>query len=147
MRWFRKTKPAEELCDTRIDPNEFTNLVDSPATKTKLQELRSQMDAWLKRVGDKAAVPEAEMVKQMWHGGNEAPKTAKPELLVSGKTVAIRCATPGASIGYQLTHGGSPVKGWQVYSGEKLTLQSGESLRVVAQRIGYMPSEEVTFSE
>ena len=113
MMWFRETKPAEELCDTQTDPNEFTNLVGNPAYKAKLTELRGQMDAWLKRVGDKGAVPEAEMVKQMWNGGNEAPKTAKPELLVSGKTVAIRCATPGASIGYQLTNGGSPVKGWQ----------------------------------
>lgn len=143
MLWFRPTKPAEELCDTRIDPNEFTNLVNNPAYKTKLQELRSQLDAWLKRVGDKAAIPEAEMVKQMWNGGTEPPKTADPELLKKGNTVTIHCATPGASVGYILKHEQEPATRWQVYSGETLTLKPGDSLRAVAQRIGYRPSQEV----
>lgn len=143
MRWFRPTKPAEELCDTQTDPNEFINLVNTPAYKTKLQELRSQMDAWLKRVGDRAGIPEAGMVKQMWQGGTEPPKTADPELIKKGNTVAIRCATAGASIGYTLKPGGEPATRWNVYGGETLTLKPGDSLRVVAQRIGYRPSKEV----
>ncbi len=144
MRWFRKTKPAEELCDTRIDPNEFRNLVNTPGYKPKLQELRSQMDAWLERVGDKAAIPEADMVRQMWNGGTEPPITADPELTKKGNTVAIRCATPGASVGYILKHEHEAATRWQVYGGETLTLKPGDSLRVIAQRIGYQPSHEVT---
>ena len=73
MMWFRKTKPTEELCDTQTDPNEFTNLVDNPNYKAKLTELRGQMDAWLKKVGDKGAEPEAEMLKTcgMAFGGSK----------------------------------------------------------------------------
>jgi N-sulfoglucosamine sulfohydrolase len=85
MRWFRKTKPAEELYDTRIDSNEFRNPAFTPGYKAKLQELRSHMDAWLERVGDKAAIPEAEMVKQMWNGGTEPSK--RPTLNLSRKAI------------------------------------------------------------
>ncbi len=147
MLWFRKTKPAEELCDTQTDPNEFVNLVDNPAYKAKLAELRGQMDNWLKKVGDRSAEPEAVMLQNMWNGGTEPPKTADPELVVSDRTVRIRCATPGASIGYILKHGTDPETTWRVYGGETLPLQPGDSLRVVAQRIGYLPSKEMTLNE
>ncbi|WP_080058371.1 sulfatase family protein [Spirosoma aerolatum] len=147
MMWFRPTKPAEELCDTQTDPDEFTNLVDNPKYKAKLEELRGQMDAWLKKVGDKSAVSEAAMLKQMWNGGNEPPKTASPELVKTGHTIRIRCATPGASVGYILKHGTDQANVWQVYSGQILMLQPGDSLRVVAQRIGYLPSKELKMKE
>ncbi|QIP15230.1 sulfatase [Spirosoma aureum] len=147
MMWFRKTKSAEELYDTQTDQNEFTNLAGNPAYKARLAELRGQMDSWLKKVGDKAAVPEAEMLKQMWNGGSEPPQTAEPRVVKSGNTVSIRCATPGASIGYILKHGSDQANSWHVYSGEKLMLQSGDSLRVVAQRIGYLPSKEVKLKD
>ncbi|GAB3945131.1 hypothetical protein GCM10028805_13720 [Spirosoma harenae] len=147
MMWFRPTKPTEELCDTQTDPNKFTNLADNPKYKAKLQELRRQLDAWLKKVGDKGAIPEAEILKQMWNGGLEPPKTADPVLITSGNTVSIRCATPGASVGYILKHSSDQATGWQVYNGQKLTLQPGDLLRVVAQRIGYLPSIEVRFTQ
>ena len=143
MMWFRKTKPAEELCDTQADPNEFMNLIDKPAYKAKVMELRGQMDAWLKKVGDKSAVPETEMIKQMWNGASEPPKTADPEIAMSGNTASIRCKTRGASVGYVLKHGADQQNVWRVYGGEKLTIQPGDSLRVIAQRIGYLPSAEV----
>ncbi|WP_138994525.1 sulfatase [Larkinella sp. C7] len=141
--WFRKTKPEEELCDTRTDPNEFTNLATQPAYRAKLRELRAQMDAWLKNVGDKGAMSEAEMLKQMWNGNSEPPKTADPELVKSGNAVALRCATPGASIGYVLNRGADQLNVWQVYAGKPIPVQPGDSLRVVAHRIGYLPSREV----
>lgn len=147
MMWFRPTKPAEELCDTQTDPNEFTNLADNPAYKAKLTELRRQLDEWLRKVGDKGALPEADMLKQMWNGRDEPPTTATPAVMASGESVIIRCATPGASVGYILKHGADQATVWRVYSGEKLSLQPGDSLRVVAQRIGYAPSAEVRFKK
>ncbi|UFH52974.1 sulfatase [Spirosoma sp. KNUC1025] len=143
MLWFRKTKPAEELCDTQADPDEFTNLIDKPAYTAKLQELRGQLDAWLKKVGDRSEVPETEMIRQMWNGADEPPKTADPVITTSGNGVSIQCPTRGASIGYIRKRDSDSQNVWQVYGGEKLTLQPGDSLRVVAQRIGYLPSSEV----
>lgn len=147
MMWFRPTKPAEELHDTQTDPNEFTNLVDNSNYKAKLTELRKQLDTWLKQVGDRGAEPEAEMLKKMWNGGSEPPTTANPELVQAGNTVTIRCATPGASVGYIVKHGAAQATSWQVYSGGKLTLQPGDSLRVIAQRIGYLPSKEIKLNQ
>ncbi|GAB3988398.1 sulfatase-like hydrolase/transferase [Spirosoma daeguense] len=147
MMWFRPTKSTEELCDTQADPNEFTNLVESPVYTAKLTELRGQMDDWLKNVGDRSELPESEMIKQMWNGGSEPPKTATPELVKLGNTVRIRCATSGASIGYVLKSGSTQSNTWRVYSGEKLALQPGDSLRIVAQRIGYQPSQIVRLRE
>jgi N-sulfoglucosamine sulfohydrolase len=147
MMWFRTTKPTEELCDTQTDPHEFSNLVGKPQYKAKLVELRAQMDAWLKKVGDKGAESEAEMLKTMWNGNSEAPKTADPELVQIGNTVSIRCATPGASVGYVLKHGADQETVWRVYSGEKLMVKPGDSLRVVAQCIGYLPSKELKLIE
>lgn len=147
MLWFRPTKPAEELHDTQTDPNEFTNLADNPAYTAKLTELRGQMDAWLKKVGDRSEVSEAEMLKQMWRGASEPPKTAEPELIRAGNMVRISCATPGASVGYIVKHRPNQAAVWQVYDGKKLTLQPGDSLRVVAHRIGYLPSKEVKMNQ
>lgn len=144
--WFRQTKPAEELCDTQTDPDEFTNLVGNPAYEAKLRELRGQMDAWLKKVGDKGALPETDMLKQMWNGNSEPPTTADPELVRNGNSVTIRCATKGVSIGYVLKHRAGQRNNWQVYGGEVISLQPGDSLRVVAHRIGYKPSSEVKIS-
>jgi hypothetical protein len=47
-------------------------------------------------------------------------------------------------VGYILKHEHEPVKSWQVYGGETLTLKPGDFLRVIAQRIGYQPNNEVT---
>lgn len=147
MMWFRSTKPVEELCDTQADPNEFTNLANKPAYKTKLTELRHQMDNWLKMVGDKATTPEPAMIKQMWNGGSEPPTTATPELITAGNTFKIRCTTSGASIGYVVKRDPARPIVWQVYDGETLTLQPGDSLRVVAHRIGFKPSREVKMKQ
>ena len=80
-----------------------------------------------------------------WH--SEAPKTADPELVQIGNMVSIRCATPGASVGYKLENGAHKPDSWKVYGSEPLTLKPGESLRAIAQRIGYLPSHEVTTSK
>jgi arylsulfatase A-like enzyme len=36
MYWFRKSKPNEELFDTKTDPNEYLNLVNNPKYQAKL---------------------------------------------------------------------------------------------------------------
>lgn len=138
MKWFRPTKPTEELCDTQTDPDEFINLADNPAFQNKLIELRRQYEKWLTSVGDQSAQPEADMVNRMWNGALEAPQTALPQVIRSGNTLTIRCATPGASIGYQLA---GNIGGWGVYGGNALKLAPGDSLQIVAHRIGYKPSQ------
>ena len=167
MAWF-KNKPAEELYDVDNDPHELHNLVANPKYKVKLSELRNALQSWIKTVGDKSAIPEKEMVKQMWNGGAQAPSTQDPETSLSKDGLKISCKTQGASIGYRIvkkgvqpqpdmheiiswdftaTFGGSkngdkksaaPV--WKVYSGESIQVEKGDTLRINAQRIGFKPA-------
>jgi len=97
--WFQ-TKPVEELYDAEQDPWELHNLASDPRYKDKLEELRLAFHAWTAQYGDMGGIPERDMLRQMWLGGNAPPATAKPDVRRAGDGVRIACATPGASIGY-----------------------------------------------
>ncbi len=105
------------------------------------------------------------MILNMWDGKNEPPDTVAPDIIRAKKGVIISCDTKGASIGYQIVTKGTSPKSehsmmqswdfagimanskngqpipvspvWQVYSGEVIHLQAGDTLRVNAMRIGY----------
>jgi hypothetical protein len=168
LSWF-KTKPVEELFDVEADPNEARNLAADAKSKTKLQELRAAFQNWTKRVGDMGGIPEKEMIKQMWNGKDEPPATATPTITTTVTGVKLSCATKGASIGYRLVKesekettqlhtvtswDGSIVMSakvkngqqlpappvWQVYDGEVIKLNEGDTLQVNAMRIGYKPA-------
>lgn len=140
--WFRKSKPAEELFDTQNDPYELRNLAEDPAYADKLAELRGAMDDWMAEVGDRGAVPEVEMVQGFWEGADDMPQTGRPQLKRDslGRFV-LYSSTPGAQIAYQITSPGQTSDRWLVYS-EPLTYERGDTLRAVAQRIGYRQSGE-----
>lgn len=173
MSWFG-TKPVEELYDVENDPYELHNLAGDPKYKSKLMELRTAFQNWTKKVGDMGSIPEKEMVKQMWKGGNEPPATDRPEVVQTAGGVKLFCKTKGASIGYQIvkkgvtgqpqTHtiqtwdygfvrnqvtNGNTVpahSSWSVYNGEVISLQKGDVLKVNAMRIGYKPAE-ISYSD
>jgi arylsulfatase A-like enzyme len=140
--WFRKSKPGEELFDTQADPYEFNNLAGNPAYADKLAELRLAMDNWLEEVGDLGATNEVELVQQFWNGADELPVTGRPQLRRDsiGRFV-LESKTPGAQIAYQLTKPGDKPGPWEVYT-EPLTYTRGDTLKAVAQRIGYAESGE-----
>jgi N-sulfoglucosamine sulfohydrolase len=140
--WFRKTKPAEELFDTKNDPHELINLASDPKHAAKLNELRAAMDGWLNEVGDLGAEDEREMVSRFWNGQNEMPTTGRPQLKRDslGRFI-LESKTEGAQIAYQVTPPGEKPGNWQVYTGP-FEYERGDSLRAVAQRIGYRESSE-----
>jgi hypothetical protein len=166
MNWF-KTKPLEELYHVKSDPFEFKNLGNDILYADKLNELRLALKTWIAEVGDMAEMPEKEMIKQMWNGQDSVPQTEKVTVTVRGKNVTLSCNTEGASIGYQLLKQGEKTgvemheiktwdfgsvrgnrngtkvpapKTWEVYNGEKIQMQKGDSLIVNTMRIGYKPS-------
>ena len=168
--WFVPTKPVEELYDVLNDPDELHNLAADPTYADKLAELRGAHEAWMKEVGDMAAIPEREMLRQWWNGSDTPPTTATPELVKVKGGYQLACATKGASIGYKILNPGEePQKlkapqftycmmwtfgapngrdieydsPWNVYSeGETLVLQPDQKLLVNAKRIGYGAAEE-----
>ena len=60
--FFAPRKPAEELYDTRTDPDEVRNLVGDPAARGALDSLRKALDQWVADTRDLGAVTEAELV-------------------------------------------------------------------------------------
>lgn len=166
VNWF-KTKPVEELYDVHADPFELHNLVNDPQHKSKLYEMRQAMEQWKSNIRDLGAIPEKEMISNMWEGKDKQPETSKPKIKVKGQKVFLSCSTPGASIGYRVVRAGQekpmrpyqswdqgsinrpeqkgknmmlpPV--WSIYtSNSKIKLMSGDTLKVQAQRIGFAPS-------
>ena len=137
MSWFRPTKPTEELFDTQNDPYELNNLAVNPQFAQKLYELRAEHEKWLKKYPDLGAMNEKEMVKKWWQGKDTPPQTAEPVFVFKKNKVKITCDTEGASIGYRK----SVKDSWTVYQ-KSFDWQKGDSLYVVAHRIGYVKVEK-----
>ncbi len=132
MQWFRTSKPFEELFDTQTDPFELNNLATNPQYATKLKELRTAHEKWMKDYKDWGAVPEMEMVSQWWNGKETPPKTASPAIESRGNKVTITSKTKGAAIGYRKSWKDS----WTVYE-KPFVWAAGDSLYAVAHKIGY----------
>lgn len=139
MYWFRPNKPVEELFDVQKDPYEVNNIANDPTYAEKLKELRTQHENWTKTYGDLGEMSEKEIRAKWWNGNEQAPKTETPSVKIVGNKATITCATAGVSIGYK-KH--SSDKSWQVYH-VPISLAKGDSLIVLAQRIGFERSDVV----
>tara|TARA_R110002012_G_scaffold305179_1_gene509163 strand:- start:14452 stop:15024 length:573 start_codon:yes stop_codon:yes gene_type:complete len=141
-RCFDESKPEEELYDTRSDPYEFNNLAGNADYADKLAELREAHLKWIDDFGDLGALPEMEMVKQWWNGADEPPITESAEVHFEDGKVSLSSATKSASIGYKKSS--SDV--WSVYL-SPFEMNVGDSLYVLAHRIGYKPSTQAMIVE
>ena len=58
---MRRAGPCEELYDTKADPHEISDLIDSakPDHRAALQRLRAALETWMTETGDRGAIPEA----------------------------------------------------------------------------------------
>lgn len=143
--WFRPTKTNEEFYDCDADPFNLKNLIDDPKYAGKIAELRKALNQHIKSIHDRAEIPEAQMIEQMWPGGVQ-PQTAIPVIAIQDKTIRISCLTPGASIGYILSDKQITPdlnSGWQLYR-DPVKTDGAQYLYVIANRIGYADSEVVT---
>jgi arylsulfatase A-like enzyme len=136
--WFRKTKPEEELYDLHADPNEIHNLALRSEYQAVKEILSRQLDQWMNETGDKGSLPEKELVWSMWPGGVQ-PVTEAPQTVQKRNSVEIRCKTRGASIVYQINHGGLNDGHWFLYSGP-IIVSKGDTITATAHRIGYQAS-------
>jgi arylsulfatase A-like enzyme len=144
--WFEAPRPAEELFDTRIDPHEIENLVRDPVHARTLERLRGELDRWLAQTGDLGAIPEDEMIEQMWPG-REQPSTTPPRItlvrLSPGATrVTLTSSSEGSSIGYRVNGRADDGSDWNLYVGP-FEAQIREEVEAKAVRYGYAESEVV----
>jgi len=133
--WFEPVG-KERLYDTRDDPYELHDLSTDPDHAEVLARMRTELDAWLARVGDSGETPEAEMVEAFWPGG-VAPVTATPRVSLDDGVVRVTCATPGASLGVRRGDGN-----WELYTGS-FAAASGTELAFKAVRYGWDESDDV----
>ena len=140
--WFRKSKPEEELFDSKNDPHELVNLAEYPEYKDKLEELRAVNDKFIKSIDDKGFTPEKEMLSKFWPDWKQ-PQTEKPTISETGGKIELTTITEGGSVGYEILKNDEAAgSNWTVYT-QPFKLEKGERLIAVADRIGYKPSEVV----
>ena len=140
--WFRDTKPAFELFDTKTDPHEVNNLADDPAYKEKIEELSNALDTWIENTNDRGMLDEKKYLESIWPGLQQ-PQTANPTVIEKNGKISIECATPGASIAYQRSSDNTRTsKNWQVYQ-DAFSHDGKDTIKIVAHRIGYLPSETI----
>jgi arylsulfatase A-like enzyme len=141
MRWFEPKGTTEELYDVLNDPYQLNDLAKDTAYAVTLNRFREVFNKWQKDVPDLGAIPEKELIKQMWNGGDKPPVTADPLFVRSNNVVAIKCITGGASIAYKLVGSDGVVpQRWEVYTAP-LQLEKDQKVMAVAQRIGYLQSK------
>ena len=136
-RWFDESKPEEELYDTKADPYEFNNLAGNPDYADKLAELRAAHLKWIEDFGDLGAIPEMEIINQWWNGADHAPITEPVKVRYEDGKVFLSSATKGASVGFRKNASDA----WSVYQ-FPFEMNAGDSLDVMAHRIGFEPSTE-----
>ena len=153
--WMRTYRPPEELYDTTADPHQVNNLAGDPAHRTRLEQMRRAIDAWMTKINDQGLINEPEMIQRMWPGGVQ-PETAPPFIVARGDTdvkretamamkgsgpmeVVVYVPTQGASIGYTTEDG--PSAKWQLYTGPIL-VNGPMTIRAKAIRYGYKESAE-----
>lgn len=143
MRWFEPKGATEELYDVLADPYQLNDLARDTANAVTLSRFREVFNKWQKDVPDLGAIPEKQLIRQMWNGAEKPPLTADPLFVRSNNVVAIKCITDGASIAYKVVGSDGVVpRRWEVYSAP-LLLEKDQRLMAVAQRIGYMQSKIV----
>ena len=136
--WFRDKKPNEELFDTDNDPHEINNLADDPKYQFKLIELRKECERWIASTNDKCIGPEKDLLKEYWPNGKQQ-RTAIPNVKFADGWLSIECKTEGANLAYKLDEDDS----WAIYT-DKIKLDPNADVKVIAHRIGYKPSAEIT---
>lgn len=143
--WSKK-KPLEELYDTDADPFEIRNIAGDPQHIKKLAELREIHEVFHELYGDLAELPETQLKEKLWPPDGVQPITVQPAIDATtdgGRTtIALEPQTPGASIAYRIGNDGR----WMLYSDKSpIELKKGQTLTARAHRLGYLPSEEISF--
>jgi arylsulfatase A-like enzyme len=147
MQWFRDYKPKEELFDCLKDPFELNNVANNPEYIEKRNALSTEMDSWLKAIGDDPNLEEADLIKELWHGAQSQPITANPEIAFKDDTIMITCATKGASIGYKVISKNNTTPAvWSIYT-QPFHIPKTSKVVAQAHRIGFKASKVVDLTE
>ena len=66
--WFKVPKRPEEFYDLENDPFELNNLIEDEKFAPHINELKLQLDSWLKNINDLGGIPEKELARILVKG-------------------------------------------------------------------------------
>ena len=66
--WFQVPKRPEEFYDLENDPFELNNLIEDEKFAPHINELKLQLDSWLKNINDLGGIPETELARILVKG-------------------------------------------------------------------------------
>ena len=66
--WFQVPKRPEEFYDLENDPFELNNLIEDEKFLLHINELKLQLDSWLKNINDLGGIPEKELARILVKG-------------------------------------------------------------------------------
>ena len=66
--WFQVPKRPEEFYDLEDDPFELNNLIEDEKFSLHINELKLQLDSWLKNINDLGGIPEKELARILVKG-------------------------------------------------------------------------------
>ncbi|MFM7291652.1 MAG: sulfatase/phosphatase domain-containing protein, partial [Planctomycetia bacterium] len=145
-----KSRPPEEFYDSKTDPWEVNNLIDSAEHRQRIAALREHLDAWIADTGDLGLVlPETRLVRErLWPPDGTQPTTPPAEISDNAVqrgdgmafVVTLSCSDPGASIGYRLAAEKRYAGPWRVYTGPFESPADRRFIEVRTHRIGHRPS-------
>ena len=61
--WFQNPKSSEEFYDLENDPFELRNIIYDMKFQNEIENLREQLDNWIKIINDPISIPEKELIK------------------------------------------------------------------------------------
>ncbi|MEL7117830.1 MAG: sulfatase [Bacteroidota bacterium] len=144
MLWFNPSKPKIEFYDVVVDPEQINNLAHLPQYQDEIKTMLAELESWQKRVDDKGAIPEADLLLGMWPDMIQ-PRTAEPKVELVDKAYEAICETDGADIVYQYSESVDTITTldhWKTYT-KPLEKRNGTYLHVRATRIGYADSRSI----
>ena len=107
-------------------------------------ELRTECENWMKAIDDKGFIPEEALIRQFWPNKKQ-PITSNPIIKEKEGHLQLSCSTGGAAIGYKFSIDNNPALGWKPYT-EPIEVPKGTNLRILAHRIGYLPSDTLYYT-
>lgn len=136
--WLHPTKPTEELYDLENDPYELNNLAQLAEMQDTLLMLRSVLKDWINETNDLGEIPEEDLIAK-WLPNRRQPQLPSLEMEDKLGSVRLFSKKPDATIIWRQPQDSL----WTIYIEP---LPSDTSFEAKAERIGYLDSELLIFS-
>ena len=100
-KYFSKTKPVEELYDTKVDPHELNNLAANPIYRDILRNMRHAHEKWVVDTGDLGLIAEPILIEKQNQLGDQYSilrSTSDPSLNKRIAKVALAASSGAEAI-------------------------------------------------